>query len=1077
MAAIAARARHLDERLLETSAGDGRGTGEALVGDPFVAEAWRRWCRAFAQGSEEALRRRLAWDGFDAAAARRALASRSDAFRDLPAWTGLLARALALGSEMQRELGDRRRSAEPELFEEPPPPFVDLCVPFLRGARERVDAGRLRRTLAPPALAAFERDLLGELSAASALAFYDRFAALRRRRRRGSYAAFVAEMLDGGMCRLFEESSLLARQLTALAATWAEALDELLERLERDAAAIQQAFGWARPPGPMVAAEPSLSERHDGGRRVTKLVFAAGHALIYKPRDVGLEAAYQGFLAWIAERGFEHPPPRLEVLPRDGYGWVEEAVQSPARSAPDVAAYYAKGGALLALAYVLNASDLHMDNVVATAAGPVVVDAETFCQPRRAASRPAARTAIERARDELEASVLSSGLLSFHQADPMGRIYDAGGLAGRGGHLVPTLARTWSGAGTDDLRPAESPVRGAAMANVLELDGEVQDPADHAGALAGGCGAMLRFLAAHRGELLAPQGPLADFGGKPTRLVFRSSNLYALILQRLTTPRFQGHGLAGSFLVESLARPFRATEHRPQLWPLIVAERRSLQNLDVPRFTLGTGDVELEAAGETVGGMFVRSGLEVVRERLAALDEARVEEQVAILRAALGRRRHGAGDSVTELCPTPLAPLAPADLVAAAERIARRLHQQAIRGDDGSAVWISPEVLRLAGRSDRGGSYHLYGGGTGVALFLAALAAVHGGDEHRELARSACRPVEKVLASADVDKLLRRETLGVCSGLGSVVFGLTAAARLLGDSELHDLALRSARQVTPERIAADRTLDVEGGAAGALLALLALYDLDARPWILERAAACGRHLVAAASPAAGGRGMAWRGGDGRQLTGFAHGASGIALALLRLSRSVDDDRLPAAAAAGFEFERRRLDRKAGAWGAAGLAAWCHGAPGVALARAAALGLGSDPELVEDLEIALEMTERQPLGTDDSLCCGNLGRVEILLTAGEILGRRDLVAAAHARAAALLRRSRTAAEDGLHPGFFRGASGIGYSWLRLADPRRLPPVLAFSAMTSCALASRARDRSAAAPPPAASETRSSPETHP
>ncbi|MEM7586693.1 MAG: type 2 lanthipeptide synthetase LanM [Acidobacteriota bacterium] len=1093
---IAARARHLEEHLRNTQPRTQASSRlSALLGTRAQA-AWARWSQAVAKGDVEALERRLAWERIDSTDARRALEHPAaiDSV-DLPEWLGPLTRVLEQGVRVGHELRDQRALPEVGLFDvNAQPPFLELLVPFLRHAREQFTDSRSEALLAPLARQAFDRQLLVELATIGASAHYESFTRLREQSPgEGVYRRFITQTLDDGGGRFYAEYSTLARQLTHLALTWSEGLAELLDRLEQDRGDLGRVFAGGADPGVVTAAAPGLSDRHDGGRRVCRLTFADGLSLYYKPRDIRVEDAFHRLLDGVAADDFEPAPPSLRILSRDGYGWVEAAEQTPAMDAAGVERYFRQAGALVAITHVLGGSDLHMDNVVASAAGPVVVDAETLLQPRRAANRPPTATALELAREKLETSVLSTGLLSFFQTDPQGQVYDIGGLSGRGGHRTAPR-RQWRRVNSDEMHHEATPARATTMDNVLELDGEAQDPRDHAAALVSGCVAMLRFLRANRDRLLAGGGSLDAFRGLPVRVVFRASNFYAGILKRLMTPECQRHGLEGSMLLETLARPFCKTRHRPQLWPLIVEERRSLLRLDVPRFALASDRTELAAGGETVQGLFAESGFDAARRRLLALDEASILEQAGLLETALLVVEHSASEHSTPVhstgtstidqpavSPTPLAPLAAADLVWAAEQIGRRLATAAIRGDDGSATWLSPSVLQLAGRSDRGASYHLYDGGGGIALFLATLARVTGRAEHGELARAGLRPMARVLESPNASALLTRERLGACSGLGSAVYVLAISGVLLEDDRLLGLARRAARHITPERIAADRVLDIEGGAAGAVLALLALHDLEPRSWILDRARCCGEHLLACRAPGDSGRGHAWRDASGVMPVGFAHGASGIALALWRLGRRIDDPAMLAATAAAFDYEHSLFDREAGGWprlesrpgGEAvatfGFESWCRGAPGIALARAAASVsdasvAGDDvtrnnPDLASDLALALEITQQTRLGEDDYLCCGNLGRVEVLLAVGQLLDRRDLVEAARARAAAVLRRGAdpgapdsttpSLAKPGLakpglaNPGLFRGVAGIGYTWLRLARPRILPSILHFA----------------------------------
>jgi lantibiotic modifying enzyme len=117
-----------------------------------------------------------------------------------------------------------------------------------------------------------------------------------------------------------------------------------------------------------------------------------------------------------------------------------------------------------------------------------------------------------------------------------------------------------------------------------------------------------------------------------------------------------------------------------------------------------------------------------------------------------------------------------------------------------------------------------------------------------------------------------------------------------------------------------------------------------------------------------------------------------------------------------------------------------------LARVAGLDSLDTDEIRQDIESAIKTTkEYNGLGVDH-LCCGNLGRVEFLFTAGQKLSRPELLEAAMEQAARVVARARQKGSFTYssflpyNPSFFQGVSGIGYELLRLAYPDQLPSVL-------------------------------------
>jgi lantibiotic modifying enzyme len=290
------------------------------------------------------------------------------------------------------------------------------------------------------------------------------------------------------------------------------------------------------------------------------------------------------------------------------------------------------------------------------------------------------------------------------------------------------------------------------------------------------------------------------------------------------------------------------------------------------------------------------------------------------------------------------------------------------------------------------------------------------------------------------------------------VYALVRIAGLLDDSTLLSDAARLARLIDDEQIAADRSHDVLYGAAGAILGLLALHRATGDGAALATACACGEHLVRAQLvDCDGDKGWRTLAEANGFLTGFSHGAAGIALALLRLSSATRDDAFRSAALDALSYERRVFRSDIGNWpdfrspasreSAELPCGWCHGAPGIGLARLGCIDLIDDSAFPREIEAAVAATRDAHPTQRDHLCCGNLGRADFLLIAGLRLDRPELVALAREHAGAALNRAAArggfiwlGGDDSMNPSLFQGIAGIGYQVLRLAEPASLPSVL-------------------------------------
>ena len=105
--------------------------------------------------------------------------------------------------------------------------------------------------------------------------------------------------------------------------------------------------------------------------------------------------------------------------------------------------------------------------------------------------------------------------------------------------------------------------------------------------------------------------------------------------------------------------------------------------------------------------------------------------------------------------------------------------------------------------------------------------------------------------------------------------------------------------------------------------------------------------------------------------------------------------------------------------------WCHGAPGIALARLCLIGTPLfDATAERDLRRALETTAASRL-PEDSLCCGRFGQAAILRLAAGALGDGGWLGVAKEIEARALgsRQARGAFSFRDLLGLFTGAAGV------------------------------------------------------
>jgi type 2 lantibiotic biosynthesis protein LanM len=523
--------------------------------------------------------------------------------------------------------------------------------------------------------------------------------------------------------------------------------------------------------------------------------------------------------------------------------------------------------------------------------------------------------------------------------------------------------------------------------------------------------------------------------------------------------------------MQILKRPLLKATTVSWVSTLFEAELAALERLDIPWFGTHTESRDLlTETGVVLPNVFVFSALEQARRHLSLFGEEDCNHQVNLIRATF-LSFPSVVPHTTEGSPVPAesldeVPILPSEeLLNVAQKLARDLINSSLRNGSGDMTWIGFHYDQdIEGYKLLPLGFGLYSGTSGVALFLAALAWLTSETLYRDCALAALNPLAEYVrksASFPVEERFDGMNIGGAAGLGSCFYALTHIGQWLDRPDILQMAMQLALLITPERVQADRNLDVMGGAAGALLSLLALYQVTADEELLQRAILCGRHLLERRVETKTGP-RAWPDSDGIALTGFSHGAAGVAYALLQLFAVTHQREFLDAACEGIDYERSVFVPKVGNWPdlrelpqaqeeipISYVSGWCHGATGIGLARLGGLNVLDTPEVRQEIEVALERTLAYGLPSTDNLCCGNFGRIEFLLATAQHLGRPDLLERAQKHACILVRRACQLGNFHLlgdmsrranNPGLYKGRAGIGYELLRLAFPERLPCLL-------------------------------------
>ncbi|MBG7613756.1 type 2 lantipeptide synthetase LanM [Brevundimonas sp. BAL450] len=802
---------------------------------------------------------------------------------------------------------------------------------------------------------------------------------------------------------LLEATPVLDRLLAQVCMDSIAACLECARRYAEDKYVLEAEFG-IRPTG-LEGVVFGLGDPHRHGRTVARFRYEENDDLVYKPRSMGADLAFNGLVTWLSDHLADAPEP-VPTLGRGDYGWARFVKAHECADEAEIARAYRRTGILLAAFDLCAGSDLHFENIIYEGVNPVIVDLETLLCPTVIQSEEYATLCYQaRTRSILRTGYLPGGAV----VGGFRRDFSASAL-----HTTletPYQEQVFLDGDGDTLAVRLKPFLMQPRENCARMGARRIPVAAHLEALAEGIEAACRVFAERAGDLLHAGGPLAAFRDIEIRWVPRGTTAYGQALRSSLHPAHMRDGMDHELAWAELAIWSSGGRSRKDI---LQAEISDLWRCDIPLFTTtATSTHAWSSDGLELADVFSESGWESLCRRVRALGRTATDQSARAASCAFESIEAKARPHPF-LPAEPVENLSPDILLEEAARIGHRLLDDSF-DVEGHLFWVTPASMGKFEYSASVTEFDLYQGGTGIGLFLHELGLATGCDRFT-VAAEACRTSVEFCGEA------ARPRAGAFNGLSGIVY---AGMRLAGGPLNIDVEwTRAVLARLAKALEDDQTFDVIGGSSGAILVL---RHLVTHPKLGDEAGAliqqCAAHLQAASRDDADG--VFWpSAGLDTPSGGFAHGAAGHAAALAVAgaclgSRQWDDLVLRA-----LTYSARSV----------GGGSWCHGDVG----RLTAIDLIREhcPHLAEwphSHAAAWRLTRENSLeGGNDSLCHGVLGNLDGLVDGDE----KDRALALRAASGALRRSRNTGwlpSVANLNPGLMLGHAGIGYQLLRVRAP--------------------------------------------
>lgn len=389
-----------------------------------------------------------------------------------------------------------------------------------------------------------------------------------------------------------------------------------------------------------------------------------------------------------------------------------------------------------------------------------------------------------------------------------------------------------------------------------------------------------------------------------------------------------------------------------------------------------------------------------------------------------------------------------------ADLIGARLSRDAIWSGN-RCNWFGSTANELTGNvpfvSYRMCGSDLYGGTSGIAIFLAHLYAATGEKIFRSTAEGSIRH-----ALSQLDSYGSSKRIGFYTGLTGIAYALLQLAHLCHIEKFTALALFILEDLSKDDFHSETSNVSE--IAGAVPVLLKFHHEAPRDFLLNMVTECGEYLVGSAKKSEVGWSWDTKSGEDSE-AGVACDAPGIGLALLEIYRATGEVRFRHAAEQGFHYERHR-SKTCAANGERATAKY-PSIPEVSLICASSLAklrvfeILQDKVYLNEALVALRRIEESLSGSlsewdsvDFSLAQGLAGIGDVFIEASRIVQDKHSQRIAETIGTSEIDRHNDhngqwpckSLGNFETPSLMPGLAGIGYFYLRLHESKQVPSLL-------------------------------------
>lgn len=791
------------------------------------------------------------------------------------------------------------------------------------------------------------------------------------------YKSFIIRNQSQSMRSTFHQKyPVLARITQTKLKYWADNTQEMMCRLDTNWNLICSTFGIDTK-DVLVSLDRS-GDTHNNGRTVNILHFKSGKSLVYKPRSISLEEAFQKYINFFNEKNKKLKLATILTLDCGDYGWIEYVNAAQVETKSDLNSFYFKLGALLRIVYSLNGVDVFFENLVAKGREPIIVDLETMFHTPIDTTSP--QNAREKVSAELKDSVMSIGILPMpHQGATEGEIFDISVIGAQKNSKAPYKVTGLTNFGRDDI--AISEIQGW-IPEVHSSPIQAQDIEGSKKEVLCGFDSISEIIYSNKESIIKTNGLLDLLFSKATRrLIVRDTKTYGSLQNSETHPDLIKDQLDREWYWDNLWGENLTRKH---LNKFIQSELSQLRNGDIPYFYGKVCDTSVRGGDGLLielDDVISDSPLEITKNKITDLNIDKIQRQRWYIASSLSlvgidgltQPRLDASKSAIEN----------------ATEIGNFILSKLTWVSD--TAWLETTINPVPKNKNVNtlnidtGNHSLYDGVSGIALFLS------------DLSKATSLPHFHKASIGLINNVIQDVNTGLDLGLsgytgkGSIVYVLNQYMTFGWKTPELTSAIELILKEISVSLHEEKSLDVLTGISGLGLSILPYIKkskssdhIKIIETIYNRILNVIPELLDAKVPISG----------LDYLRGFSHGLSGIALAFWRMGEFLNKNEFKSNVRKLLLHEINLTNENnwtdTHTYNGIPLVGWCHGSSGILLALSKMPELLNDPSIKGYQQRALDNTILNGLYDSNCLCHGSSGNADILKLYKELNGTNELL---------------------------------------------------------------------------------------